>query len=89
MAEMEFMGFTNMTMTDIENVLNQYNKEKEASAGYREKYRKTAKGRVAHNRANRRTYLKKKLGELPTDNLTQKQIKQKKKWTDALVETEN
>ena len=43
MAEMEFMGFTNMTMTDIENVLNQYNKEKEASAGYREKYRKTAK----------------------------------------------
>ena len=44
MAEMEFMGFTNMTMTDIENVLNQYNKEKEASAGYRKNTERRQRG---------------------------------------------
>lgn len=76
-----------MTIKQLMAAANAYEQQKAAGKAYREKYRKTAKGLKAHNRASRRTYFKKKLGLLPTENLTEKQTKKKLKW-EALLSAE-
>tara|TARA_R110000744_G_C19052210_1_gene527993 strand:- start:223 stop:483 length:261 start_codon:yes stop_codon:yes gene_type:complete len=75
---------TEMTIKQLMAAANAYEQQKAAGKLYREKYRKTAKGTAAHNRSSRRTYFKKKLSNLPTDNLTEKQTKKKIKWTAQL-----
>ena len=77
--------FVNMSLHDLNKLYDKHIKEKEAGKAYREKYRKTPKGTAAHNRASRRTYFKKKLGNLPTENLTEKQTENKIKWQAILT----
>ena len=75
-----------MTIQQISDAIKRYDTLMSSSAEYREKYRKTEKGKKKHNECSKRSYYKRKLKALEgLEHLTARQEKYKKKWEEGLA----
>ena len=75
-----------MTIQEIKKAIDEYDKLKVAGVGYREKYRNTQHGKKKLNECSKRSYYRRKLRALEgIEELTERQIKYKKKWEAGLV----